>query len=830
MQTNLLLMKFAEIIVPLSVQGTFTYSVPDELSEDCQVGKRVLIQFGKKKFYTGIIESLHENQPEYETKPIVSVLDSKPIVSSLHIKFWKWIAEYYMCSIGEVYAAALPVSMRIESQTQIAMSKDIIDAELSENEAKIVEKLRNQKTLTISQISTFVKVKNPVNIVKKLMNKGIIDVYEHFKPSYKPKYEKYVRISDFIRTQEDLNNAFEKIARAKKQTDLLLNYIKLSELKYIDNRFIYKEVAKKKLLKTSNISSSVYKSLLEKNILTEYEKRVSRIKYSGIVSNGITKLTEIQQNAYNETLKNFQSKDVTLLYGVTSSGKTEIYINLIKHYLAQNKQVLYLLPEIALTTQIINRLQSAFGDIVGVYHSKFNDSERAEIWEKITTNSFETSKFRVILGVRSAIFLPFDNLGLIIVDEEHENTYKQFDPAPRYNARDCAIVLAKMHNAKVLLGSATPSIESYYNATIGKYGYVEIKQRYREIELPEIQLANVRTARRENQMKSLFHPLLIDSIDEALNKNEQVILFRNRRGFSPYIQCKTCGHIPYCPNCDVSLTYHSDSNSLICHYCGYKTSVPKTCSVCSDSAFETVGFGTQKIEDEIKIFFPDAVVGRLDLDVAHRKHGYEEVLNRFDKEEIDILIGTQMITKGLDFSNVNLVGVADADSLLNFPDFRSYERTFQMLTQVSGRAGRTHKRGKVIIQTSQPEHFVLKYVIDNDFEKFFEFEIEQRQKFKYPPFYRLIKINFKHKNEDEVIKFANNYAGIVKKFFRDNLSGPITPLIKRIKNYYAQQILIKMDKNISLTKSKKILLQAADYLKKKKSFSTVIVQFDVDPY
>jgi len=823
-------MKYAEIIIPLSVQGTFTYAVPDELIKECSIGKRVLVQFGNKKFYTGIVESMHDNTPEYETKEIVSILDSEPIVKDMHIRFWKWMADYYMCSVGEVYSAALPISLRIESQTQIALSKKIIDEKLSENETKVIERLRNQKSLTISQISTFVKTKNPVGIVKKLMNKGIIDIYEHFKSNYKPKYEKYVRISDFINTQDELNKSFEHITRAKKQTDLLLTYLRLAQLKYVDKRFIYKEVSKKDLLNESNASSAICKSLIEKNILTEYEKRVSRLQTSGFETTGINKLSQIQQVAYDEILNNFNEKDVSLLYGVTSSGKTEVYIKLIQHYLKQNKQVLYLLPEIALTTQIISRLQAAFGDLVGVYHSKFNDSERAEIWEKITTNSFDSSRYMVILGVRSAIFLPFDDLGLIIVDEEHENTYKQYDPAPRYNARDSAIVLAKMHNAKVLLGSATPSVESYYNATIGKYGYVEMKQRFRDIELPEVQLANVRTARRENKMKSLFHPLLLENIEEALAKKEQVILFRNRRGFSPYIQCKTCGYIPSCPNCDVTLTYHIDSNNLVCHYCGYKTPVPHKCDSCSDSAFETVGFGTQKIEDEIKIFFPDARVGRLDLDIARRKHGYSEVLNMFDNGEIDILIGTQMITKGLDFSNVNLVGVADADSLLNFPDFRSYERTYQLLTQVSGRAGRMKKRGKVIIQTAQPEHIVLKFVIENDFEKFFEFEITQRKKFKYPPFYRLIKINFKHKTEEEVVKFANHYAALVKKYFGDNLSGPITPLIKRIKNYYAQQILIKFDKNISLTKSKKILLQAADYLKKKKNFSTVIVQFDVDPY
>ncbi len=823
-------MKFADVIVPLSIAGTFTYSIPKHLLDECQIGKRVLVQFGRKKYYTAIVCNIHDQKPEYQTKDIFSVIDTKPVISSLHLKFWNWIAEYYMCTLGDVYTAAMPISLRIESQTQIFLQKDIIEQKLSANEQKIIEQLKTQKTLTTSQISKIIDVKNPINIVNKLINKGIVDIYEHFKANYKPKYQKLVKLSPLIENQADLQQAFEKLARAKKQTDILLSFSSLSKLKFINNKFIFNEVIKKELLQKANANSQALKALYEKNILIEYEKQISRLENFSQKTVSFNALSSIQQTALEQIKDNFEKKNVCLLYGITSSGKTEIYIQLIRKYINQGKQILYLLPEIALTSQIIERLRSAFGNIVGIYHSKFNDSERAEIWNKINPDSKKILPYQIILGVRSAIFLPFNNLGLIIVDEEHENTYKQFDPAPRYHARDAAIILANMHKAKVLLGTATPSIESFFNAKNNKYGLVELSKRHKDIELPEITLANIRQARKEKKMKSVFHPLLIENINEALSNGEQIILFQNRRGFSPYLECRTCGWIPKCKHCDVSMTYHMDSNDMVCHYCGYKTPVPSKCENCGDIAMETRGFGTQKIEDEIHIFFPEVKVARLDIDVARKKHGYEKTLAEFDAGNTDILVGTQMITKGLDFENVRLVGILDADNLLNFPDFRSFERSFQLMTQVSGRAGRMHDRGKVIIQTTMSNNKILKFIIENNYKQFFDEEIIERKEFNYPPFTRLIKISFKHKKEDIANNFAEIYAAMIRKKFAKTLQGPYNPIIKRIQNYYIKEILLKLNSDISLPKAKKLLAFTSEQLRQQKNFSNVIVIFNVDPF
>ncbi len=624
---------------------------------------------------------------------------------------------------------------------------------------------------------------------------------------------------------------FEKIAKAPKQISILLAYTTLSGLKFNseEKKIIFKEVQKKKILEKANANSQIIKSLYQKDILVEYEKKKSRLSNSYDKEVSFNKLSDIQKNSIDEIKNHFLSKNVVLLHGITSSGKTEIYIHLIREYVNKGKQILYLLPEIALTSQIVERLQAAFGIKVGVYHSKFNDSERAEIWNKIIPNSDELNKYQIILGVRSAVFLPFSNLGLIIVDEEHETTYKQFDPAPRYHARDSAVVLAKMFNAKVLMGTATPAVETYFNALNNKYGLVEITQRYRNIKLPEIILADLKEARIKNQMKSIFHPILIENIKEALENEKQIILFQNRRGFSPYVECKICGWIPRCVNCDVSLTYHISSNDLICHYCGFKQSVPESCHNCNSSSIETRGFGTQKIEDEIKIFFPKIKVARLDLDVSKRKNGYQEVISDFHTGNIDVLVGTQMVTKGLDFENVSVVGVLNADNLLNFPDFRSYERAFQMITQVSGRAGRVHGQGKVIIQTSQPNHKILKFIQENNYLSLFNQELKERKTFGYPPFIKLIKITLKHKKENVVNRFSDELALLLQKYLGNRVLGPQTPLIARIQNYHIKEILLKLEMSISQTKTKKIIISQTDYLKQKHNFSNVLVNFNTDP-
>ena len=822
---------YVDVIVPLALSDLFTYLIPSDLEEECEVGKRVLVQFGRKKLYTAIIRNIHNQKPDYETKEIFSIIDTVPIINELHLKFWQWIADYYMTSIGEVYAAALPISLRVETQTQVFLIKKIIDEDLSEKEEAIVNELRNQKTMTISSISKLIDVKNPIRIVNKLISKEIIDVYEHFKGGYKPKYEKFVKLSPNIKIEKDLEIAFKATERAKKQTSILLAYATLTKLKFdsASNSFQFLEITKKELLNKADAKSQAINALYEKQILVEYEKKKSRLQdtYEKVIS--FNKLNDAQQIAYNSIKKYFENKDVTLLHGVTSSGKTEVYIQLIRDYIKKGKQILYLLPEIALTSQIIERLRAAFGEIVGIYHSKFNDSERAEIWNKIHPNSGEKRQYQIILGVRSAIFLPFNNLGLIIVDEEHETTYKQFDPAPRYHARDSAVVLAKMYDAKVLLGTATPAIETYFNTKNDKFGLVEITKRHRNIELPKIVIADLQAARLEGDMKSIFHPILIENIKEALGNAEQIILFQNRRGFSPYIECKKCNWIPKCKNCDVSLTYHITSNDLVCHYCGHKEAVPSKCSSCGSIAMETKGFGTQKVEDEIKIFFPEVRVGRLDLDVSRRKHGYEEAIGSFSAGDIDILVGTQMVTKGLDFENVSVVGVLNADNLLNFPDFRSFERAFQLMTQVSGRAGRMHNQGKVIIQTTQPRHKILKMIIDNNYQGLFKSEIQERQQYNYPPFYRLIKISIKHKKVDIVNYFSENLAYLLRKIFGNRVLGPQAPLIARIQNYYIKEILLKFEPETSLPKAKKAIIAQTDFLKQQKNFSNVFVIYNVDP-
>ncbi len=822
-------MIYADVIVPLALADYFTYSIPPELENECEVGKRIVIQFGAKKYYTAIIREIHNRKPNFRTKNIFSVIDAKPIIKEVHLEFWEWLARYYMATIGEVYVAALPISLRIESKTQIFLQKEIIDEKLSKNETIIVEKLKTQKTLTISAISKLIDVKNPLTIVNKLLSKEIIDIYEHLKSNYKPKYEKFVKFSPFVQSEKQIETIFEDLKRAKKQTNILLAYCSLSHLRFENDKIIADEVRKKDLLIKADANSQIISSLYKKDVFVEYEKKKSRLNDNYDKNISFKMLNDVQKKAFTDIKNSFNEFDVTLLHGVTSSGKTEVYIHLIRQYVKKGKQVLYLLPEIALTTQIISRLKAAFGDIVGVYHSKFNDAERAEIWSKISYSSDELNKYQIILGVRSAIFLPFSDLGLIVIDEEHETTYKQFDPSPRYHARDAAIVLAKHFGAKVLLGTATPAVETYFNAKNNKFGFVEITQRYKDIELPEIELADLRAARKNNEMKSIFHPLLLQNIGTAIDNNEQVILFQNRRGFSPFVECKVCGWIPKCVNCDVSLTYHIASNDLICHYCGYRHFVPTTCQKCKSPEIETRGFGTQKIEDEIKIFFPTVNVARLDLDVSKKKHGYEQVLSTFSAGEIDILVGTQMITKGLDFENVSVVGVLNADNLLNFPDFRSYERAFQLITQVSGRAGRAFKRGKVIVQTSQPKNIVLKMITQNSYVDMYKTEVLQRQEFNYPPFYRLIKITVKHKKEEVVENFAKDLALLLQNIFGNRVLGPQAPLIARIQNYFIKEIILKFEPQISLPKVKKNILKQTNLLKQKNLFSNVFVGFNVDP-
>jgi len=819
--------KFADVILPLPLKQLFTYSIPMDLVNETEIGKRVIVQFGSRKIYTAIVYSLHSNAPkEYKTKNITSVLDEKPIVNKIQLEFWQWIADYYMCSVGEVFKAALPSGLKLESETKVIYNPvDLEKKKFSPSETLVLDYLADKNIASITEISNALNKKDALPVIKSLLDKKAVILEEKLRENYKPKTETYIKLNDSISSETKLNDTFDSLSRAPKQLNVLMTYIKLSGYFTVSKTV---EVNKKLLIENSKSNNATVKSLIDKNILTEYDKNISRLDEDIIQETELKALSEAQQEAFTSVKKQFDHKDVVLLHGVTSSGKTEIYIHLIKEQLEKGRQVLYLLPEIALTAQIINRLKSVFGNRVGIYHSKFSDSERVEVYQNIL-NPTDTLKYDIILGVRSSLFLPFSKLGLIIVDEEHENTYKQYDPAPRYNARNSSIVLSQMHGTKVLLGTATPSIESYFNTETGKFGITELKTRYQDIKLPEIHIADILRAKKRKEMRSHFTPLLIESIQKSLALNEQVILFQNRRGFAPYLECDMCGWIPYCTNCDVSLTYHRHQNELVCHYCGHSVRAPKTCKACGNAAVQTRGFGTEKVEDEIKIFFPDAKVARMDLDSTRSKNAYHNIISSFETGKIDILIGTQMVSKGLDFDNVSLVGILNADNMLNYPDFRAFERSYQLIAQVSGRAGRKNRQGKVVIQTSNPAHPIIQFVLDNQFEEMYKSQLLERKNFKYPPFYRLIYVSIRHKKKEIADKASHKLAISLRKIFNKRILGPEPPIVARMQNYYIQKIIIKIERERSFQKAKQLLDDAITDLITKDDFKSVQISIDVDP-
>ena len=815
-------MPYIDVILPLRLRDRYTYTVPEEFANEIEIGKRVIVQFGNRKIYTALIYSIHNNKPkDYETKDIFSVLDDKPIVNKTQIKLWEWIAKYYICSLGEVFKAALPSGLKLESKSKIIFNPNFDDYSLlTEKENSIFRFVEDKKTTTIEDVNKFTKQKNSYNILKRLYEKNALTIDERLNDNYKPKFETYIKVSELITSEDELNRTLNKLKKAPKQYEVLLKLIELSGI-YTDN---LEDISKSELVKKSNISGSIVNALIKKGILENYELEISRLKNINTQTVSSFNLSENQQNAYNQINDTFTEKDVVLLHGVTSSGKTEIYVKLIEDAISQGKQVLYLLPEIALTTQIIERLRRVFGDKIGVYHSKFNDSERVEIWNKILNKDYQ-----IILGVRSSIFLPYSNLGLIIVDEEHEATYKQQNPAPRYNARDTSIVLSKFYNAKVLLGTATPAVETYFNVLTEKYGLVELFQRYQDIKLPEIVIVDTKKAYKKKQMISLLSPTLYDEIKYSLDNNEQVILFQNRRGYSPYLQCKSCAWIPKCEYCDVSLTYHKFSNNLVCHYCGYTSSLKNRCDECKSTEIQTIGMGTEKIEDEISIIFPDAIIQRMDFDSTRKKDAYAKIITKFENKEVDILIGTQMVSKGLDFDNVSLVGILNADNLLNFPDFRAHERSYQLMTQVSGRAGRKNKQGKVIIQTSTPDHYILDLVKNNNSKKLYELQFNERKQFRYPPFFKILTITLKHKNRLTLNKNSLDLAIALRNVFGVRVLGPEPPAVSKISNFHINIILIKIEKESSFEKAKRIINEKIAYLSSNTNLSSVMINFDVDP-
>ena len=821
---------FADVILPLPLGYRFTYRVPPDFQMRIKKGVRVIVQFGKRKFFSALVYQLHREIPtgEFEIKNIDAILDEEPIVSEKQLEFWEWMSNYYCCTLGEVYKAALPSGLKLESQTKITLNPEIsITNNLTEKENIVLLLLESRKTATVQDLNHFLGQQSSYSVLKLLLEKNAVIVEEHMRESYKPKLVTYVKLNPEYLPDAKLYEVLDSLKRAKKQEQLLKIF--LSETLYGENSPT--EIVKKELLEIANATDAVLKALEEKNILQLFQKETGRIDRTHNKDLYIKELSKAQQIAYDDILVQFNSRQIVLLNGVTSSGKTEIYIRLIEEQLKLGKQVLYLVPEIGLTTQIISRLKTAFGDLAGIYHSKFNDAERVEIWFNVLNKDFGKTgeQYKVILGARSAVFLPFTDLGLIIVDEEHENSYKQFDPAPRYNARDMAIVLGNMHGAKVLLGSATPSYETYFNARSKKYGLVNLTERYQGIEMPELIPANTQEAYKRKLMHSIFTPELYNEISNALQNKEQVILFQNRRGFAPFVQCGKCGWIPKCKYCDVSLTYHKNRSSLICHYCGHTTSLVTKCGECAADEIKTRGFGTEKIEDEIQMLFPDARVARMDLDTTRAKRAYEQLIWQFETGKIDILVGTQMVTKGLDFDHVRVVGVLNADNLLNYPDFRSYERSYQLIMQVSGRAGRKNNRGKVIVQTTQPNHPVIQDVTANNFIQLFNRQMAERKMFRYPPYYRLIKIVIKHQNRERLDLAANNLATAFRAIFNRNVLGPEYPVVGRIQMWYSKEMLIKLPRDGQIQEAKFKIMEIINKAKSQPNNSQLIVYADVDP-
>jgi len=813
---------FVEVILPLAIAKNYTYRVPYEMNNAVEVGKRAVVQFGKSKLYTAIIASIGKLAPEkYQAKYIIEILDDRPVVTAEQLRFWQWMSEYYMCTLGEVMNAALPSALKLASETKIVLNKnyDTDRTDLNDKEFLIVDALDIQPELTVSDIVKLLGQKTVMPILKSLFEKNVIHISEEVSERYKPRTRSFITLNPIYQNQDNLRELFGILEkRAPKQADAVLAYIKLSRHQ--------KSISKNELIEESGAGAASIKSLEEKEVFVIEEKNVSRLFFEEEELYSNFELSEQQSAALVNVKEQFKQMDVVLLHGVTSSGKTQIYIRLIEEMINSGRQVLYLLPEIALTTHIIERLRVYFGASIGIYHSRFNDNERVEVWQKVISN-----EYKVLLGARSAVFLPFNDLGLIIVDEEHETSYKQFDPAPRYNARDAAIFLANMHKGKVLLGSATPSFESYYNARIKKYGLTELTERYGGVKLPEIEVVSIAEETKRKTMQSHFTSVLMGDINKALENKEQVILFQNRRGYAPLLICKICAYTPKCINCDVSLTYHKSSGKLHCHYCGYKEDAPQICPACGSTHLEYKGFGTEKVEDELAMILPDARMARMDLDTTRSRNSLQTILNNLEEKKIDILVGTQMVAKGLDFSDVTVIGIINADSLLKFPDYRANERSYQMLAQVSGRAGRRGKQGKVVIQTYDPGHRVIKQVIENNYTDLYFTEMEERKSFKYPPFYRIINLDIKHKDLEIVHNQSIYLANELRKQFDDRVIGPEFPLIGRIRNYYIKTIMLKFEKDgISINKVKTIIRDIITQFQTTKLSKGSIVQPDVDPY
>ncbi|QSW89526.1 primosomal protein N' [Flavobacterium endoglycinae] len=816
-------MHFIEVILPLSLAKTFTYRVSEAEFHFIKKGMRVVVPFGKSKMYTALVLDIHQNAPTlYDAKEIHQIIDEKPIATAEQIKHWLWIANYYMCSIGDVYRGAFPTGLLLESETIVTTKPDTLvnDSELADDEFLIYEALQHQSSLRVQDIVSILNKKNIFPILQKMISKDIIVLEEEIKETYKPKLVRYVKLHTKYESDTGLQELLEVLKSANKQKEIVLTYFQLSASEK-------KPITVKNLTEASNATPATIKALIEKEIFEEYFLQHDRVSFNGEKSEKELQLSDAQENAFKAIKNSFAEKEVCLLHGVTSSGKTEIYIKLIEEYLQTGRQVLYLLPEIALTTQLVSRLRLHFGDKVAVFHSKYSNNERVEVWKQTLENS---EKAQIVIGARSALFLPFKDLGLLIVDEEHEQTFKQTDPAPRYHARDAAIVLANYHDAKVLLGSATPSIETYFNTQTDKYGLVTLSERYKNVRMPEIVLVDLKDKHFRKRMTGHFSDLLIEEIAEALSLGEQVILFQNRRGYSPIIECLTCGHVPHCQQCDVSLTYHKFKNQLRCHYCGYSIAKPTNCHSCSSIDLTTKGFGTEQIEQELAVLFPKAKTARMDQDTTRGKFGFEKIIDTFKNREIDILVGTQMLAKGLDFDNVSLVGIMNADNMLHHPDFRAFERSFQMMTQVAGRAGRSEKQGKVVIQTYNPNHNTIQQVTNHNYIGMYKEQLYDRQIYRYPPYFRIIKLTLKHRDYEKLKEGSMWLYQVLSQNLGMPVLGPEEPAISRIRNEYIRTILIKIPQNLHLGNTKKTIQKMLNSFEAVAQYRAVKVVVNVDFY
>ncbi|TKD60725.1 primosomal protein N' [Flavobacterium sp. ASW18X] len=788
---------FLDVILPIPLERMFTYRITQAEATYIKQGMRVAVPFGKSKLYTGLAFKVHQDKPlAYEAKDIEVILDDVPLVNPTQLKHWQWIASYYMCTLGEVVRSGLPSAFLLESETMILPNTDaeIDETTLDDDEFLVIEALKHQSSLLIKDVVAILGKKTVLPVIQRLVAKKGIQLKEDIQEKYTPKTVKYIRISETLKNETALAEVLNTLSRAPKQAKAVLAYYQMAAQ-------TRKAIKENDLAAEAQVSKAVLKALAEKKIFEIYHLQTDRVQFEEREKD-VNKviLNEFQAVALNTIQKTFEANKVCLLHGVTSAGKTEVYIKLIKQVMDQGKQVLYLLPEIALTSQLINRLKAYFGNAVGVYHSKYNVNERVEVWNSVLQ---QKESAQIVIGARSALFLPFQELGLVIIDEEHESSFKQFDPAPRFHARDAAIVLAQLHKSACLLGSATPSLESYANAKSGKYGLAKITRRYGNVLMPEIELVDIKEATRKKRMQGHFSERLFKEIEETLAENEQIILFQNRRGFAPIVECTTCGHSVQCPNCDVSLTYHQHRTQLRCHYCGYHVALPKACEACGNATLDTKGFGTEQIQEELKTLFPNATVGRMDLDTTRGKYGYQKIIAAFESQEMDILVGTQMVTKGLDFRNVGLVGIMNADSLLNFPDYRAHERSFQLMVQVAGRAGRTQKRGKVLIQTYNPYHQILQQVSTYDYEKMFAEQVYEREQFKYPPATRIMRITLKDRDYNKLNEAAEWFAASLRNSMQGQVLGPEYPAVSRIRNEYIKHILIKFKPKEAVQHTKK---------------------------